>query len=168
MFLNPEITTHVPPAAQFTPPPEPLERIPPPKPMVSGRRLSPSQEKQILAALSAFPEQQFTIDCAVNDPEAHRFAGEIRDALIRSHWNMLSYVPAWDMGFSSAIDRPNYFGVQWFISAAAPAPTAGVALGDVLKKCCGIAADGVHWLDPTMQVGTVYIWIGPDNTIPIH
>ncbi|MGD0458140.1 MAG: hypothetical protein ABSC21_10390 [Terriglobia bacterium] len=106
-----------------------------------------SQQTALIETLSKYPGQKFTIDCAVNDVEAHHFAGEMRDTLIKAKWQMLSYLPMWDMGFSSASNWPNFFGGQWFKSERSSYMPAAPALRMELKTCCGITADGVNWLD---------------------
>lgn len=161
IFSNPPMETRTRPPRPPAPEPKPSSQ-----PALLVRELSTAQKRKIVDSLSKYPGQKFTIDCAVNDPEAHRFGGELRDSLTKAGWQMLSYVPDWDDGFSSAGNWPNFFGVQWFERAGAPQIPAAAVLRHELRKCCGIIADGVAWPDTNgMENGVIYIWVGPNSKL---
>jgi hypothetical protein len=60
------------------------------------------------------------------------------------------------------INRPNFYGVQWFISERAPSRPATAALRQVLRDCCILTADGVRWPDHNdpMDPEIIYFWVG--------
>jgi hypothetical protein len=136
----------------------------------TSRHLTNKQKTDLVAALSPYKEQKFAIDCAVNDPEAHRFAEDIRDSLDKAGWKMKSYWPVWDAGFSSALNWQNYFGVQWFEREDAPHISTARVLRQALKNCCRITADGVDWPDPAnrMEKDIIYVWVGPNDAVVNH
>jgi len=126
------------------------------------RHLTDVQQMQLTKMLAKYPGTKFAVDHASNDPEATRFALELRNALMDAKWDYISYAPMYDREFSDAYSWPNYFGVQFFERGNSPPNPAVPVLRHALLQCCGIVADGVRWPDPKspLEAGIIYLWVG--------